>query len=155
MSHVHYTVDNYQLEDSIGWLTNQVKVVLSASLNSELADLGISYAQWRVLMRIYSEQGVTAAELCRCMESDTGSMTRMVDRLEEKGFLRRVRSDVDRRVVKLELTDAGRALVPAMLDAVVTVLNHHLRDFTPDEVKSLKSLLRRMIHSGPMPAQKP
>jgi DNA-binding MarR family transcriptional regulator len=145
MSYTHYTVDNYQMDDSIGWLASQVKSVLGGSLNGELADLGISYPQWKVLMRVHNELGMTSAKLCRCMETDTGSMTRMIDRLEEKGFLRRVRSETDRRVVKLELTEAGRALVPAMLSAVVNVLNHHLRDFTPEEVVLLKALLRRVI----------
>jgi DNA-binding MarR family transcriptional regulator len=150
MAYTHYTVDNYQMDDSIGYLTSQVKAVLGGSLNSQLADLGISYPQWKVLMHVHNERGFTAAELCRCLETDTGSMTRMIDRLEEKGFLRRVRSETDRRVVKLELTDAGRALVPAMLNAVVNVLNHHLRDFTPDEVALLKSLLRRVVAGGSM-----
>jgi len=59
--------------------------------------------------------------------------------------LRRARDEADRRVVNLYLTEAGLALVPAMLDAVVKVLNVHLRDFTSDEVALLKSMLRRIV----------
>jgi len=147
MSVEHYSVENYQLEDSIGFLVQQVKNVLGSSLDKELAGLGISWAQWKVLMRVHYGVAKTAADLCRCIETDTGSMTRMVDRLEEKGFLRRARDEADRRIVNLYLTEAGLALVPAMLDAVVKVLNFHLRDFTAEEVVLLKSMLRRIVAS--------
>jgi len=75
-------------------------------------------------------------------------MTRALDRLEAKGLVARVRSSEDRRVVNLELTDAGRevaAVVPAVL---AEVLNLHLAGFSHDEWRALLGMLKRMRANG-------
>lgn len=74
-------------------------------------------------------------------------MTRMLDRLEAKGLLRRVRSKTDRRVVELELTDEGRALAPSLSLPIVNVLNEALQDFSKEEVATLSLLLRRVTEA--------
>src|SRR3546814_14466566 len=72
--------------------------------------VGITAAQFKVLI-IMAQRGIdTPVELCRYLSLDSGSMTRMVDRLEQKGFLIRQRSADDRRQVRLVLTEAGQAL---------------------------------------------
>jgi DNA-binding MarR family transcriptional regulator len=72
-------------------------------------------------------------------------MTRMVDRLEAKGFVRRVRERGDRRKLRLELTDEGKAAFPKMKARVVVVLNRLLRDFSKAEAAKLRELLKRML----------
>ncbi len=150
-----YHVDTYSSGESLGFLLNQVQVRLHDTLNTELAPTGISFPQWKALMLVYHGRAETAADLSRCNLTDTGSTTRMVDRLEEKGFLRRVRSEADRRLVKLELTDAGRALMPAMIAAVVKVLNTFLDGFSAEEFAQLKDMLHRMIANTPTTPQQP
>ena len=140
-----YTVGNYRLEDSIGYLLAQVKAQLSNAVDAELAGHDITAAQWATLKHIDAGRGGTAAELCRNIGCDTGSVTRMLDRLEEKGLVRRTRSTEDRRVVHLELTEAGRTLCPKLTPAAVKVLNRHLRGFSRAELETLKGLLRRML----------
>jgi DNA-binding MarR family transcriptional regulator len=122
-----------------------VRTALGDSLDTELADLGISWALWKVLIRIHFGNKPTSANLCRGLEMDTGSMTRMLDRLEEKGLIERNRCVQDRRVIYLSLTDAGKAMVPDMLEAVVKVLNYLLVDFSEEEVALFKSMLRRIL----------
>jgi DNA-binding MarR family transcriptional regulator len=82
------------------------------------------------------------------MHYDTGSMTRMLDRLEEKSVLRRERCTEDRRVVYLRITDTGNELLPQLRTAAVHVLSRHLAGFSPAEVDSLKQFLVRMIENG-------
>jgi DNA-binding MarR family transcriptional regulator len=79
------------------------------------------------------------------MAIDTGAMTRALDRLEEKGFIRRLRSHADRRMVRVSLTDKGKSLADQMTLVAINALNHHLRDFSPEEVTQFKTFLRRMI----------
>jgi DNA-binding MarR family transcriptional regulator len=109
-----------------------------------VTDLGITGAQWVILMRIATGCGSTAAELCRFSRYDTGSMTRMLDRLEEKGLIRRVRSSTDRRVIHLELTDAGRELYTLLPPVAIKVMNAHLQGFTRAELDLFKGFLKRM-----------
>ena len=63
-------------------------------------------------------------------------MTRTLDRLEAKGLLRRNRSQTDRRVVKLELTELGETKAREIPNNIARVLNHHLRGFSADECSS-------------------
>ncbi len=139
-----YTSANYNPEDSVGRLIADVSGRLLAALDGEMTGMGITGAQWVILMRIATGCGSTAAELCRFSRYDTGSMTRMLDRLEEKGLIRRARSDKDRRVVRLELSEAGRNLYPLMPPVAIKVLNAHLRGFSRTELDQLKGFLNRM-----------
>ena len=139
-----YTPENYNPEDSIGRLISDVSGRLLTAFDDEMTGMGITGAQWVILMRIATGCGSTAAELCRFSRYDTGSMTRMLDRLEEKGLIRRVRSDKDRRVVCLELTEQGRELYPLMPPVAIKVLNAHLRGFSRAELDQLKAFLQRM-----------
>jgi DNA-binding MarR family transcriptional regulator len=141
-----YTTENYRVEDSVGRLIKEVSLRLQGAMDEEMAALGMDMtgAQWAILMRVANGCGSTAAELCRYSRYDTGSMTRMLDRLEEKGMVRRVRSSKDRRAISLELTDAGREMVPRLMPVAIKVLNAHLKGFTRDELEQFKGFLNRM-----------
>jgi DNA-binding MarR family transcriptional regulator len=139
-----YSPDTWTLDESLGYLLAQVRGKLVAAIDAELAELGITWAQWGILLKIASGKGDTASDLCR-NGCDTGSMTRMLDRLEQKGLISRERSQEDRRVVLLRLTDAGKALYPQLPPIAVKVLNYHLRGFSPEELETFKGYLRRML----------
>jgi len=80
----------------------------------------------------------SASDLCKGISYDAGAMTRMIDRLEEKGLLRRSRDPGDRRLVNLELTEKGSASLPRMRDVSMKVLNRFLQGFTKAEPASWK-----------------
>lgn len=139
-----YTPENYKPEESLGRLIADVSGRLLAAFDTEMTGKGITGAQWVILMRIANGCGTTAAELCRFSRYDTGSMTRMLDRLEEKGLIRRIRSSQDRRVAHLELTEEGRGLYPLLPPVAIKVLNAHLKGFTSEELELFKGFLKRM-----------
>lgn len=140
-----YRVSDFVIDDSIGYLVKRVRAMLSNAVEREIADSDVTYDQWGVLLMILTERGDTAAVLARGMECDTGSMTRMLDRLEAKELIVRTRSTDDRRVIKLELTPAGKKRAERLVKAIVAVLNRHLEGFTVDELALFKSFLRRML----------
>lgn len=140
-----YRVENYRVEESVGYLIKRVRAVLTLAVDREMADYEISHEQWAILIMIAQGHGDTAAELSRETLCDTGSMTRMIDRLEAKGLVSRTRSADDRRVVHLALSDAGRALSDRLPPVMVRVLNRHLAGFSEDELAALKAFLRRML----------
>ena len=75
-------------------------------------------------------------------------MTRMLDRLEAKGLCQRVRSSDDRRVVNLEITDAGREAAKVIPEVLSRVQNAYLAGFSVEEWETLKSYLRRMLDNA-------
>jgi MarR family transcriptional regulator, multiple antibiotic resistance protein MarR len=132
----------------IGHLVARARSALLTGLDGELEQFGLTGAQFAVLKNVADGTADTAADLCRTMHYDTGSMTRMLDRLEEKSVLRRERCTEDRRVVYLRITDTGNELLPQLRTAAINVLSRHLAGFSPAEVDTLKQFLVRMIENG-------
>jgi DNA-binding MarR family transcriptional regulator len=135
-------------EMAVGHLVGRARSALLTSLDCELEPFGLTGAQFAVLKYVADGTADTAADLCRTLHYDTGSMTRMLDRLEEKSVLRRERCTQDRRVVYLLITDSGKELLPRLRAAAVRVLDRHLRGFSPEERVNLKQYLTRMIENG-------
>lgn len=133
---------------SVGYLMGRARASVLSGLDAELARFGLNAMQYAVLKQLAEGKARTAADLCRYMYYDTGSMTRVLDRLEEKGLLRRERCREDRRVVFLRVAAAGRAQLPRLRAAGTRVLDHHLKGFSPAEVDALKRFLGRMIDNG-------
>ncbi len=105
-----YRGDAWSAEESIGYLLRTTVSTLMRAAETEMRPYGLTAVQWAPLMIISRGGNPTAASLARDLNTDTGAMTRMLDRLEAKGLLARNRSATDRRVVMLTLTDQGREL---------------------------------------------
>lgn len=140
-----YDPKTYKPRESVGFLLQRARVQILDDLDRELEPLGITAAQYIILVRLSEGEVDSAAGLCRGGSYDPGAMTRMIDRLEKKGLVRRVRRADDRRKVDVELTAEGKAVRPKLIAAVVKVLNHRLRGFTKVEVHQLADFLRRMV----------
>jgi MarR family transcriptional regulator, multiple antibiotic resistance protein MarR len=129
-------------------LITRARSALLSSFDTELEPFGVTGAQFEVLKNLARSGNETAASLCRALHYDTGSMTRMLDRLQEKGLVTRERGTSDRRLVFLRLTDAGERLIPKIRPALRRALRRHLAGFTAQEVASLKRYLGRIIENG-------
>jgi len=140
-----YRVSDFVIDDSIGYLIKRARSMLSQAVEREIAEQDATYEQWGVLLMILTSRGDAAAALARGMECDTGSMTRMLDRLEAKELIKRTRSEDDRRRVQLELTATGKKQAERIQKAIVKVLNRHLDGFSAGELELFKSFLRRML----------
>jgi DNA-binding MarR family transcriptional regulator len=143
-----YRPDNYRLEESVGYLMRRVLNSASQEVEHELEPSGLTNAQWLPLLKLYLGLASTVAELARECQLDTGGMTRLLDRLESKGLLRRMRSCEDRRVVKLELTEQGRAAAQRIPVVLCGVQNSLMRGFSVDEWMLLRGLLGRILDNA-------
>ena len=141
----YYTVDNFRPENSMGYLMRRIMGVVAQDVEREMEPFGLTDAQWKPLLRLYLRQANTVAELARCCEMDAGSMTRLLDRVEAKGLLRRVRSSEDRRVVNIELTPDGLAAAAQIPVILSRVQNNALRGFSETEWRSLQDFLQRIF----------
>jgi len=143
-----YNLKNYTPQESIGYLLKRCGALLTLTVDRGLAPFDMTHAQLGIFLKLLHGCANTAADLARDSMTDTGAMTRTLDRLEEKGFVQRNRSSEDRRVVQVELTAKGRQLADQMTQVVIDSLNHHLRGFSADEVAQFKDFLKRVIANG-------
>jgi DNA-binding MarR family transcriptional regulator len=139
-----YDPKRFDPKTGVGGLLSRVKVNLAEALDVELAPFDISVAQYVILVNL-AHGADSSSDLCKSVSYDPGAMTRMLDRLERKKLITRVRSSEDRRVARLALTEEGRAVYPKLVERAATVLNRKLHGFSPTEVRQLENLLQRML----------
>lgn len=84
------------------------------------------------------------SRLAEKMEVAKSSITLMLDRLENHGFVIRERDEKDRRVVTVQLTDAGEAVLNHVVDIRLDILQRCLAQFHPDELNALVSSLEKL-----------
>ena len=133
---------------AIGPLIGRVRSVMLSRLDAELQPFGTTAMQFAILKNVAEGAAETAADLCRLLHYDNGSMTRLLDRLEQKGLIRRERSKDDRRVVSLHITAVGLTVLPRLRDSAARVIQRMLNGFSAAEVNDLRVFLGRMIENG-------
>jgi DNA-binding MarR family transcriptional regulator len=149
-----YDTQTYEPRKGVGHLLHKVRTEMLAAVDRELAAdeqlaaLEVTSAQFIILATLSVGAVKSASDLCKGISYDAGAMTRMIDRLEEKGLIRRSRCPDDRRLVNLELTEQGNAAMPRMRAASVKVLNHFLAGFTKVEARQLEGFLARMLENA-------
>ena len=117
-----------------------------SEMTATMAPYGITPAQYNVLriLRGSHPKTLTCSALGQRLLDRTPDVTRLLNRLDRRGFIRRARAEHDRRVVEVGITDEGRALLSRMdadIEAVEQRLMHHL---SPDEHRHLSHLLDRI-----------
>ena len=149
-----YDAKTYEPRKSVGHLMNRVRTAMFAALDQEfsaapeLAQMEVSSAQFVVIASLALGEADSASQLCKGISYDAGAMTRMIDRLESKGLIRRQRAADDRRLVNIELTEAGREAFPKMKLCALRVLNRFLRGFSQTEARQLEGFLHRMLENA-------
>ena len=150
-----YDSENYEPCKCVAHVLGQVRAELLAALDRELttdkhvADIGVTAAQFIVMTRLATaDRRKSASDLCKEMSYDAGAMTRMIDRLESKGLIRRARCPQDRRLVYLEMTEQGRAAYPRLREISMSIQNRFLRGFSRADARQLEGLLGRMLENA-------
>ena len=141
----HYSKENFRPTQSIGFLINKARNILTIEMDAALKDLDISSQQMGILMSLTLGLAATPFELSKVLGIDTGLMTRMLDKLEAKDLLQRSRSLEDRRVVNLALTKKGEEVAAQIPEVAPDVLNAHLKNFSKTEFEELRRLLRKFL----------
>ncbi|MBN0989088.1 MarR family transcriptional regulator [Amphritea pacifica] len=142
---IHYTEDSVPTRLSIAhliFLLNQHKDRL---LEKYLKPFNITGAQFRVMRLILVEQVDTPSELTRLLSIDSGAMTRMLDRLEQRNLLVRERCPNDRRQVRLKPTQEGIELSQEVHGLAADLLNELTGELSSDELSELYRIIRKIL----------
>lgn len=129
----------------LGYLVNRTRSVVLNQLEKELAPLNLTSAQFRVVVGVAHGLASTPAEFSQYLDYDSGAMKRLLDRIEEKGFIRRAPNPADGRSVVIELTAAGQVLYPQVMSTVSKVHERLLAGFSTNELAQFKTFLEKVI----------
>jgi DNA-binding MarR family transcriptional regulator len=146
-----YAPKTVDVSNSMAPLLSQVRMAMLSGVDQEflrddeVAALEVTAAQFVIIANVLKGHANSACELCKYMDYDRGAMSRMIDRLETKGLLRRVALAHTRRTMALEVTDAGKAAFPKMQACLTKVVNRLLKGVTKSQVREVEKTLKRML----------
>src|ERR1700680_1189361 len=146
-----YTSKAAALNNNLAPLLSQVRMAMLSGVDQEflrdedVASLEVTAAQFVIIANVLKGHANSACELCKFMDYDRGAMSRMIDRLETKGLIRRVALAHTRRTMALEVTEAGTAGFPKMQACLTKVVNRLLKGVTKTQVRDVEKTLKRML----------
>ncbi len=115
-----------------------------------LKECGLTYTQYIVMMVLWEREKVSSRELAECLHLDYGTLTPVLKRLEQSGYLIRERSGEDERLLTLTLTETGKELRKKAVSIPPAIAE--CMGLTMEEFRTLYALtykaLRFMEHSG-------
>jgi MarR family transcriptional regulator, organic hydroperoxide resistance regulator len=136
--------------ESVGFLLQRAAKSLSAHAASVLhaKGFGLKIEHFIILTRLWEENNLTQHQLGERTCQDKTNTTRAIDLLEEKGFVKRVQGENDRRNKYIQLTSKGKHLeqkfVPIIMEDVLGIA---CKGITKEEIDLLKKLLTQ-IHEN-------
>ena len=152
------TIDLVTIIEGDGGLSPQVREVLGAYLGASLLAEGFQAELWRearltlaqlAVLRSLRDAGPrTAGHLAETVGLSAASATRLFDRLEERGLVRRHRGHDDRRCVEIHLTARGRQFVGAVRVLRDSPLRRAVEMLTDAEQRTLAVALRRLAEQA-------
>ena len=133
-----------------GFLMAKIHQVSGRIFNRKLKEYKIEElnpAQGRIMFVLWREDGIPIQELVKKTSLGKSTLTSMLDRLENTGFIKRVHSDKDRRKILIFRTEKDKAF-QNLYEKVSTEMNDlYFKDFTKEEMDDYESYLRRIFEN--------
>ena len=128
----------------LAWELGETSRIMRRYYDRGVAALGVTTAQWRVLLRLAREPGLKQVELAERMDVEPITACRIVDRLEESGLVERLRDPEDRRAWRLELTGKAEPLVKRLGAIAEEMSAEAFAGLSPDEIENMRTALARV-----------
>ena len=145
-------------QSQFGWLATDVARLMRTVFDRRVRTLGLTRPQWLALVRLNRRPGASQSELADMMEIEKAPAGRIVDRMEEKGWVERRPDPADRRVNRIYLTDRGERVFAAILPISLDTVTDALSDLSPTErdllitlLSNVKSTLQSLAESDTAP----
>ena len=110
-----------------------------------LRPLGLTYTQYIVFLVLWEKDALTVGEIGERLMLDNGTLSPLLKKMEQAGYVERQRSREDERVVVITLTEAGRALQEKAKDIPVQVAG--CIDLSPEKAQTLYALLYELLEN--------
>jgi len=139
--------DEFEFERVLGWLMHDVQRLIRRNWarGVKASGLGLSEAQARVLVNLERQDGaLTQTQLANELEMEKAPLGRLLDSLEEGGYLTRAQDSEDRRARRVAISEKGIAALPAMRDAAQQLFAEALKDVPAPKIDAMLDVLGSM-----------
>lgn len=139
-------------ERYLGFLISDSARLLRTVFDRRVRELGLTRSQWLVLRRLDRHPGAIQSELADMLEVERATAGRLIDRLEENGWVERRADPNDRRINRVYMTEKGnrvnsiiRPIAHSMVEEALAGLNDEEHELLADMMINVKRRLQIMV----------
>jgi DNA-binding MarR family transcriptional regulator len=133
------------VDDYLAALLAQASQLISGEFHEVVRANGFSVSEWRVLASLAGSEPLSIGRLASISTIKQPTVTRLLDRMEAKGLVKRLENDGDRRITLAAITPAGTRRVSRLIELARTHEQRVLEPFGLRRAEELKSTLRHII----------
>ncbi|MBA9027189.1 MULTISPECIES: MarR family winged helix-turn-helix transcriptional regulator [Bacillaceae] len=122
----------------------QTSKAIQDCIKMEMMNHKINITEFSVLEVLYFKEKQTIQQIGKSILISSGSMTYVIDKLEQKGFIKRIDCPNDRRVIHVVLTENGMNLMEKIMPKHRDLINNMLGDLTDQESQTMIKLLKKV-----------
>jgi DNA-binding MarR family transcriptional regulator len=130
---------------SMGYRLKLLSQLMARNFQERLEPLGLTPFHWVVLCCLWSEDGLATSAIGQKLQQVGGTLTGVLDRMEERGLIFRERDRQDRRMVRIWLTDTGRELETVLPPIALELYERVMTGFSNEEQQQFSQLIERAI----------
>jgi DNA-binding MarR family transcriptional regulator len=130
---------------NLGYRIKLLSQLLYRKFSDRLEPFGLTPFHWLVLCCLWEEDGLATSSIGEKLQQVGGTLTGVLDRMEERSLIRRERDNRDRRIWRIWLTDAGRELENVLPQLVADLRDETWQGVSYAEREQFSQLLNRAI----------
>lgn len=138
--------NHFKKGELYSFITGKASTAIARRLQKKFnaSGLNLTIEQWSVLYHLWKEDSKSQQELCNATFRDKPSITRLVDNLEKLGLVKRVASENDRRINKVQLTKQALKLQEETMALAEETLNEALEGVAAEHINLCKEVLQKV-----------
>jgi DNA-binding MarR family transcriptional regulator len=136
---------NNFVNDYLPALLAQASQLISGEFHRVVIAKGFTVSEWRVLATLAGGQPMSVGRIAQISITKQPTVTRLLDRMEAKGYVERLANDGDRRITPVRITPAGSRKVSRLIELAREHEQRVLQPFGLARAEDLKSVLREIV----------
>lgn len=139
--------DHFAPEDTVGFLLWDTTRAFTTRFSRRISRHGVTFGLWPFLRALWEEDGLTQRQLSERVRMKGPTTVAAVNRLEDRGLVRRVKNGSDGRKVNVFLTPKGRRIYDLVMPEVEAINSQGMATLSERDQETLKRLLRDLRHN--------
>ncbi len=133
---------------SPGYRLKLLQLLITRRFNEAIAEYNLTASHTLVLFRLWQDDGVPVTEIGTYLEQVGGSLTGVIQCMEENGIVRREQDEKDKRCFRVWLTEKGESMMEFIPPIAREVTEYACRDIGDDDTKFFKKCLNSMLEQA-------
>jgi DNA-binding MarR family transcriptional regulator len=130
---------------NLGYRIKLLSQLLARSFQERLEPFGLTPFHWVVLCCLWKEDGLATSSIGERLQQVGGTLTGVLDRMEERGLVRRERDPRDRRICRIWLTEEGQQLQDVLPPIAQDLFEQAMTEISTSERERLSQLIDQVI----------